>query len=400
MCQCDEAKPICGNCKRHGAGCVYLEVRAHQASSGDNSESARPRRRRSKAAGPSNKSPSPTADLFPRTLTELEDPEIPESKARRLMELRLMANNLLHMDSRTDETASDEWLALWRTTVPQLSLEHDNVLYASFALSATHILRSNRDDQALYSARQNYLVLALRKQRSEVADIRPWNADAVCLTSVLILRNSFAMLQERNLDTYTPPCDWLKMGRGAGAVMWKANAAVSPEVPASFKIFLESYQHVFTEQQLQRELAAPFLTIFNAIVAQEPSIESRDVYRRTLAYINNMQIAVDTNEPSYVIGQRLQAFPMVIPTRFIDLVEAQEPFALVILAHYFGVAAQLDHQFWWLRGTGPHDRTATREVLGILRKLGDQYKGLLGWASTQVDSQGIGQGDTIAVTMA
>lgn len=348
----------------------------------------------------SNKSPSPTADLFPRTLTELEDPEIPESKARRLMELRLMANSLLNMDSPTDENAGTEWLTLWRTIVPQVSLEHDNVLYASFALSATHILRSSRDDQAVYSARQNYLVLALREQRKEVADIRPSNADAVCLTSVLILRNSFAMLQERNLDTYTPPCEWLKMGRGAGAVMWKANAAVSPEIPASFKIFLESYQLVFSEQQLQREFCAPFSSIFNTILSQEPSIESRDVYRRTLAYINCMQVAIDNHDPSYIIGRRLQAFPMVIPTQFIDLVEALEPFALIVLACYFGVAAQLDEQFWWLRGTGANDRTAMREVLGIYGKVGERYRGLLGWAVLQVDPQYLGPGRRVSVTTA
>lgn len=311
-----------------------------------------------------------------------------------------MTNSLLNMDSPTSENTSTEWLTLWHTVVPQLSLEHDNVLYASFALSATHILRSNRDDQAVYSARQNYLVLALREQRKEVADIRPSNADAVCLTSVLILRNSFAMLQERNLEVYTTPIEWLKMGRGAGAVMWKANAAVSPDIPSSFKIFLESFQLVFSENQLQRELTAPFSTIFSTILSQEPSMESRDVYRRTLAYINAIQTAVDNHEPAFIIGRRLQAFPMVIPTRFIDFVEAQESFALVVLAYYFGVAAQLDHEFWWLRGTGTHDRTARREVSGIIGKLGERYRGLLAWPAMQVDPQFVGPGRRVSVTTA
>lgn len=393
-------KPICGSCKRHGADCVYLEVRPQNVSSGENSESTQPRRRQSKVAAISNKSPSPTADLFPRILTELEDPEIPESKARRLMELRLMSNSLLNMDAPTDDNTSTEWLTLWRTVVPQLSLEHDSVLYALFALSATHILRSDRDDQAVYSARQNYLVLALREQRKEVADIRPSNADAVCLTSVLILRNSFAMLQERNLDTYTPPCEWLKMGRGAGAVMWKANAAISPEIPASFKMFLESYQVVFSEQQQQREFVPPFSNIYNTILSQEPSIESRNIYRQTLAYINCMQLAIDNHEPSYVVGRRLQAFPMVIPTRFIDLVEALEPFALVVLACYFGVAAQLDDQFWWLRGTGQDDRTSRREVLGIFGKVGERFRGLLSWAVMRIELQYVRPGRSVSVTTA
>lgn len=113
-----------------------------------------------------------------------------------------------------------------------------------------------------------------------------------------------------------------------------------------------------------------------------------------------MQAAIDNHDSSCIVGRRLQAFPMVIPTRFIDLVEALNPLALVVLACYFGVAAQLDDQFWWLRGTGPHDRTAVREVLGILGKIGERYRGLLSWAAMQVDPHYVGPGRRVSVTTA
>jgi hypothetical protein len=45
------------------------------------------------------------------------------------------------------------------------------------------------------------------------------NAGPVCLAALLILLNAFAMLQERVLEPYTPPIEWLQMGKGAGSVL-------------------------------------------------------------------------------------------------------------------------------------------------------------------------------------
>ena len=303
-----------------------------------------------------------------------------------------MQNNLLNMihGPPASVRSSDEWLQLSRIILPKLCLEHDNVLYASFALSATHLLRSSPDDDALYSARQNYYVLALREQRKECAHIDAQNAEAVCLTSFLILRNSYAMMQERSLDQYTPPTEWLKMGRGAGAVMWKANAAVTPEMPFSFKFFLDSYQYVLTEQALQRNFDRPFSNVFVAITEQKPDLEDQQTYQKSLSYINFMQKAIDSGEPAFVVGRMLQAFPMIVPARFIDLVEEQDPCALVVLAHYFGIAAQVDGDFWWLKGSdGSSERTAPKEIKAIDAQLHGSCKAMMLWPLTKAELCGL-----------
>ena len=239
--QCDEQKPICSSCRRHSAECVYVEIRTLSA---PNESPDRSTRRRNSRLARTPKSPTLTAELFPRRLTEREDPEIPESKARRKLELRLQQNSSQHIFKSTayETHHVDEWLQLWRDQFSLLSLSHDNVHYSQFALSATHLLRSNLEDEMLYSARQNYFVLALREQRQACASIYAGNAEAVCLTSILILYTSFAMIHERPMDPgYQPPVEWLKMGREAGAVMWKANAAVNPESPASFSLFMDFF---------------------------------------------------------------------------------------------------------------------------------------------------------------
>lgn len=377
--QCDEQKPICGSCKRHGAECNYIDARPH-TSPNDSSE-GNTRRRSSRVI---RKSPSPCAELFPRQLTEREDPDIPETKARRLMELRLQQNSLQHMSGNPNDDSrhNDDWIRLWKDMVPGMSLCHDNVLYSQFSLSATHLLRSHLDDEALYSARQNYFVLALREQRKACENIHPGNAEAVCLTSILILHTSFAMITERLIEPgYSPPIEWLKMGRGAGAVMWKANAAVMPESPATFNLFMDSYQYVpdIPSPSLEQTFSALYL----AICDRELDPVLRDVYSKTLSYINSMQNLVENGERLYFVARRLQTFPMVVPSKFIDQVENLDVCALVILAHYFAVASQIDQGFWWLRGFHG-DRTAVREVQAINVFLADTCPALMTWPLVKV----------------
>lgn len=274
---------------------------------------------------------------------------------------------------------SDDFVRLWRDIVPTMSLSHENVLYSQFSLSATHLLRSNLDDEALYSARQNYFVLALREQRKACEDIHAGNAEAVCLTSILILHTSFAMIQERLIEPgYSPPIEWLKMGRGAGAVMWKANAAVMPESPATFNLFMDSYQHVYAESTSSPALSQTFSALFLAICDRERDPLLRDVYSKTLSYINSMQNSIDGGERLPSVARRVQIFPMVVPSRFVDQVEILNVCALVVLAHFFAVAAQIDQDFWWLRGMHG-ERTAVKEVQAINVFLADTCPALMTW---------------------
>lgn len=298
-----------------------------------------------------------------------------------------MQNNLLNMAHGPPHPARgiEDWLQLWQT-VPALSLRHNNVLYASFALSATHLLRSSPNDDELYTARQNYYVLALREQRKECAHLNVQNTEAVCMTSLLILRNSFAMMQERSLDEYTPPIEWLKMGRGAAAVMWKASAAVTPEIPASFKFFLDSYQRVLAEQAVQQDLDNPFSDVFAKIVEQRPDVEDQQAYRKTLSYISSLQKAIHNSEPLFVVSRMLQAFPMIIPAHFIDLVEEQDSYALVVLAYYFGIPAQIDDHFWWLKGSAQTtQRTALHEIEAINVQVQEQCGSMMSWPLVQAE---------------
>jgi hypothetical protein len=112
------------------------------------------------------------------------------------------------------------WRELWYAEVPQLALQHENVLYALFALAATHLLTTlDEREETLVQARLRYWVWALREQTASVANLGTANKDAVAFAALLITMNALIMLQERSLEPYEPPIEWLEVGRGAFAVL-------------------------------------------------------------------------------------------------------------------------------------------------------------------------------------
>lgn len=311
---------------------------------------------------------------------------MPETKTRRLIELRLAQNFLLNIKPpRHQSSPSPDWLLLWRDVIPHFMLKYDCVLYASHAFSATHLLRIIPHDEAFYSARQNYLVLALREQRKQVLNISTENADAVCLTSMLILLTSFGMMQDRDLSVYTPPIDWLKLGRGAGAVMIKANNSVPPEFPAVFKALINAHSAHGLNDPSESRLEPAFAAIWHTMCDHEDwDVELQEIYRRPLAYISMLQRNVEDKGAPFVLGRGLHAFTMAVPPKFADLVEMQDTCALIVLAHYFGVVAQMPTEVWWRKGEKEYNGTMRREIQAIHDFIPSDWRDLMQWPLSKV----------------
>ena len=304
------------------------------------------------------------------------------------MELRLWQNFL--QDSTIAgpanlDASSTEWRTLVTTVVPALCLEFDNVLYAAHALSAAHILLNN-NDETICKARQHYFILALREHRKQCANITASNAGPVCFASFMIMRTSFAMIQERDLSIYTPPIEWLKLGRGAAAVLWQATMAVSPDSPVVFSVFVEAYTQVMSDQRITQDLIGPFADLFAAIWKARPSQKDREAYRIALVSINAIQQLIDDKQAQFHISRKFQAFPTAVSSRFVELVEEGDDFALVVLAHYFGVATHFDRNYWWLSGRQQEERLVVREIKAIHGHVGHQARASLGWPLMQIEN--------------
>lgn len=334
----------------------------------------------------------PGLDMYPLA-TDSEDLHMPESKERRLLEHRLMQNYLQYLVQPFPVSPGKEWQHLLSHVVPRLALTNDNLLYALLTVSASHLLLTEPDDMELFRARQSYLVLATREQRKMVARLSADTADAVCFAALLLCISSFVAMGERSLVPYGPPLDYFQIGRGAGTVFWLSiEAAIKSENFENLSIYViaKSYPRFGEDQSYFSPLMR---RDFEGVLTQAlPSGEAwddvtRDAYEKALSYVGSIQNAIRLGEPTYAVCRRIQAFPLLIPSKFIAFLEEQRPRALVVLAHFFATAAQV-HGVWWLREDAEGSESiAKREIRAISKVLPAQWQPLLVWP---LDMVGLG----------
>lgn len=300
------------------------------------------------------------------------------------MELRLMHHWMVYVSRPFGMTSPASWKELWYDEVPRIALQNENVLYALFAMSATHLLGRHPHDEALVQARLNYWVWALREQTSAVAQLGRSNTDAVAFAALLITMNALAMLQERNLEPYEPPMEWLEVGRGAFAVL--PDIEKVDEHPG-LKVLIETTEPIWSasarlDPESHRDLAA----ILNQDLpstddwSDEETIES---YETALSYIGSFRRVALVGEPAADIYLRwICMFPFMVPRKFTDFVMERRPRALVTLAYFFAVVGQTG-ALQYLGEVG--DRTtARREVHAIRDVLPAEWQPLMAWPLNEV----------------
>lgn len=322
-------------------------------------------------------------ELFPESLlSDFNLIEFPESRERRLLEIRLVAHLIQNMLVTNGMT--DRWLALWRDLIPKLTVQYDAVLYAICAYSATHLLQESNGDadtDILQNARHSYLVLALREQRILCNYMDETNAEAICLSASLMVGTTFTLMWDPSQDTFEAALEWLKISKSVERMFWKISAAISPNVPTAFKIFHSSYQRVREQWRDEGSLDTPFADVFTFICERELNPENRETYRRTLVYINWIhRYSNQGEEASVVMERRMQTFGVQAPAEFIQFVEMRHPLALIVLIHFFGVMAQADGQFWWLQPLkGIGDTVTVRAIRAIKNLLDPDYHPIISW---------------------
>lgn len=414
--KCDEVRPTCGNCHRLHMDCVWPErgpdARRHGTRSRPTpspnppAHLSPPTTTNSASTSTAYQSPDQAAAAFmadwphwpseDNPFAQLDDSQgisLPESKARRLMEHRLMHYWHMNFSNPFPINPAESWRSLWATHIPALGLSHDNVLFGMLAASATRMLRTCMDDKDIFAARQSYFISALHAQRQEVAKLCVENAEGVCFGALLISITSFAMLKERALEPYQPPMEWLQLGRGAGTVIWQSVETIMQEAresqyPALMTI-ATSYPYFGRHQSY---FGAEMRRNIEGVLTQHlPSgddwsdEETREAYEKVLSYVGSIQRGINDGEPVYAVARRIQTFALLIPPKFIELLSLQRPRALVIMAHFWATVSQV-HNVWWLgeADSADDESTAKREIGAIKKVLPKEWMTTMVWPLDQV----------------
>ncbi|CRG87370.1 hypothetical protein PISL3812_04387 [Talaromyces islandicus] len=379
--KCDEKRPMCGNCTRmRSLSCVYdAPVPSSSASSTVSSRNSSP----FSAFGGDELLlvPDPTCHIT--SMPRVNTMDLPETASRRKMELRLLHTFMTHLSDPYPNMPKPPSVVDWLHKAPELSLEHDNLLYMMHASSAAYLIRSLPDNKEVVNANHVYLALALREQQKAVADINRGNCEALLYAAMFHFTHSFSSLWNRSTDPYIAPTDWLRVGKGVATVMVTAlgllNRGPSPSSPgqqsSSAVINLRNAPPVFQHDTVLAEENLAFLPPIpelDYICMDSPSPDAQDAYDKALRYLGSMYLAVTTNEPVFSLVRRFMGFPMFVPALFIDLVAEHQPRALVILAMVFALMTRA-HEVWWV-GEIPQ-----LEVLAIQKVLPQEWQGAMEW---------------------
>lgn len=230
--------------------------------------------------------------------------------------------------------------------------------------------------------RANYLKATLQAHRQELCNLDERIADAASLTSVILGLDAFASLRERHfrpLVPYEPPIAWLEMCKGVRNVTKMSMDTTKGDPNALMHRMAENTANLIEPSLIFREeyrARFPYL-----LERRSDEIEAEtdwEVYRNTVSYIGAVTAAREANEERRQTSRRLIIFPIIIPARFTDLLKERRPRALVILAHYFALAASFS-DFWWI-GDSP-----VQEIRAIQPCLSPDWQGAMTWPLQMVE---------------
>ncbi|PNH39427.1 hypothetical protein VD0004_g7446 [Verticillium dahliae] len=385
--KCDEVHPRCGNCLKHGVACDFqnpdiVEDLVATASAPSPAAPA-PASTTVSAADASTPASSPTIPSLSDLKTPSQGvtspalsfatplytmPSTPtistKSPTNRLLELRLM-HQYTSMTSRTLVVNSPITDDIWQNTVPRLAFSGANYLAdAMLAVAALHLRSFNPDDKDLARASHSYMASSLSAYCASLNEgINESNAEALFLTATLIAFQSSAsrifIRDDANpadpSSVYTLPLSWFHAFQGVKTVVasswpWLRSSGIVIPIIDSQPVL-----------QLDLDGCAPtsffghLLTDLDDELAAEPcpvtAMATKQTYLHAVAVLNW----------AHKIPHRgaALAFPATVSKRFLDLIEARRPRALVVLACFFACLKSIEN-VWWLHGA------ARREVMGVV----------------------------------
>jgi hypothetical protein len=259
--------------------------------------------------------------------------------------------------------SNDSGDSIWREIVPRLAFGGATYLAdAILAVAALHLRSTTPDDMDVVRASHAYMASSLADYCALLkSGINEQNAEALFLTGTLIAFQSAAtrmfgrdeIAPKDPNNQYTLPMSWFHSFQGVKtlvATSWRFirnSGIVLPIIDSQpvLRLDLDAggpssfFGHLL--QGLDEEIGSD---------PSEAAISKRNSYRHAVAVLNW----------AHKIPHRggALAFPATVSRRYVELLKAQEPRALAILACFFALLKSVDF-VWWLQGV------SRREVLGI-----------------------------------
>lgn len=378
-----QVRPICSNCKRHGAICEYIINR-----------------------------PRPSAWILPSIVTKADDvasssPNINEETLlepdqRRFLELHLLHHFKSVVCDSFPAAEHHPSIESWTNHLIATAFEHNFLLNSIFSIAALHLdfLERNPDheiQQSLHKASDLerfhfagripscpvtpsrahgiYFNIAAKQQREALANISPKNANALWMTTIMLSVQALARARDDSrLAEYTTPLHWLRMMGGIAEM----EATIRPFArPATLLDFMIDDK---TETDIEIEgkpINVIYPSVFYDLVDWEKVPEtdltnsSKETYEKANRYLRHLYENIQTNSFAHIYHEMLRPGSITSPG-FLSLIERQSPRALVILACYCAMTMAVDDH-WVFHGM------ACREVSGLNSFIPEEWTWAMEW---------------------
>jgi hypothetical protein len=189
-----------------------------------------------------------------------------------------------------------------------------------------------------------YFNAAVSQLRRAVQDINPENAEAICISNILIALPSFILLQNPENRSYSPPLQLFSILASNVSLFSAAWPMLSETSPIMAFATAKPDMRVFSQDVRQDKHRQPFLKLMTWRAAgEEVDEESQDAYDFAICYVGCILISIENKAHPSLLRRMLYSFPTWVPKTFVTRLKEWNPRALTILAHFFALSKAMDN---------------------------------------------------------
>ena len=250
------------------------------------------------------------------------------------------------------------------------------------AVAALHLAYLRPDKQEHYrQVAVQHQDLALNSFRSIMPIISQSNCHAFFALSSLIVVFAFASPRTVNSLAFTDdsqePAEWLSLIRGVHSILismwsWIKNGRLGGLLP-------EGLEQPNT-QQLSEAAETQFTQLSRLCENASDEQDVVDAYRETIHGLRTCYVKIYTRATTECEVSIAFLWPVVIPQKFIMMLNLRAPEALIILAHYCVILHQL-HGYWWKTGWTAH------LIDNIYRELDQSWHSWIRWPTGMIQAE-------------
>ncbi|KAF1980840.1 hypothetical protein K402DRAFT_343659 [Aulographum hederae CBS 113979] len=370
--KCDEVHPRCGPCTNHSVFCFY-----------DRAEVI-----------PRGRSTSAIAQLHSPDDIVTPPPWFGHPPDRRKLELQLM-NTFTYMHMIKKRSSDPRVQNVWAHEVPQMAIDCDYLMSALLSAAALNIHIHNPHEPRMRCAAHDYFGLAVCSLRPQLAQINSSNAVLVFAASCLIAFQTSAQWMdpcEKDHRPYQLPVQWLQMEQGMGRVARTAGSLILlsgmkglvHSVPAGARGLSPST----TTPEPDRKLTM-FTDFAAAVAASNPSDEEERALTDTFHKITRIYRGMRDGDSLIFIRGRILIFAPSLQQKFIEMLEMNDPRAIILLAYFFAAMKPLEED-WWTRGRAEYE---VRGIATLLAATGPEWRRFVEWPLQWIEYVGEKGGD-------